>query len=118
MWRCLLISWIITGIIHISQEKKNWSFTPSVMLLCSILEAVHPQPTSLNGDYSRLDLSGNLDLGPPDQPPSFNGGQGGRPHNKGELCDVLGVSGGCNYNPQVFHYRLCEPGSRGAPGHG
>jgi hypothetical protein len=36
----------------------------------SVLEAVHPQPTGRGEEYSRLELTGHLDLpGPPNVPP-------------------------------------------------
>jgi hypothetical protein len=44
----------------------------------SVLEAVHPQPTSSRvDDYSRLELTGHLDLGPPKKPSPYK-----RPTNK------------------------------------
>ena len=48
--------------------------------VCSVLEAVHPQPTSSRvDDYSRLELTGHLDLGPPKKPSPYK-----RPTNKGQ----------------------------------
>ena len=54
---------------------------------CSVLEPVQPQTPSapLRGDdYSRLDLTGHLELEPPNSPPSQNGQHGARPRNKGQ----------------------------------
>lgn len=47
-------------------------FSCAVMMLfsCSVLEAVHPQP-SRDGDYSRLNISGQPDMGPSDDQSSI-----------------------------------------------
>ena len=38
----------------------------------SVLEVVHSQPTHRDGNYSRLDLTGHLDLSPPKKPPPYH----------------------------------------------
>jgi hypothetical protein len=57
----------------------------------SVLEAVHPQPTGRGEEYSRLELTGHLDLpGPPNVPPKKPPPYGRQ--NKGKqmvVCDPL-----------------------------
>ena len=48
-------------------------------ILHSMLEVVHSKPSaSRDDDYSRLELTGHLDLPPPRKPPQYNGRNVGR----------------------------------------
>ena len=55
----------------------------------SVLEAVHPQPTGREEDYSRLELTGSLNLGPPAVPPKKPPPYGSR-NRKGKQMAVCG----------------------------
>jgi hypothetical protein len=56
--------------IHPTLAVDFGNLATEFLLLPSVLEAVHPQPTGRGEEYSRLELTGHLDLpGPPNVPP-------------------------------------------------
>ena len=75
---------------------SNQRPVPSVSL--SVLEAVRPQPAAREGDYSRLELTGQLDLGPPKKPP-YSGRKA-----RGKQCD--GIHHVCNKSLSLCRRRL------------